>query len=175
MKILFLDIDGVLNSQRSFYALGHKKARLRDAYNDSYYARITKATIDEIAVGLINRVIKETRAKVVVSSTHRKHFRDSDNPGQHKLFELNNYLMNLGLRCDVIGATPDSDSGHRGTEIKQWLDSHKMKFTEQVDKYAIIDDDSDFLDHQLPFFIHTSMDNGMTLKNYKALITLLKD
>lgn len=175
MKILFLDIDGVLNSQRSFIALGHKKARLRDAYNDSYYARITKATIDEIAVGLINRLIKETRAQVVVSSTHRIHFRNSDNTGTYNLFEMNNYLSNLGIRCNVIGATPTSDSGHRGTEIMHWLDSHKLQFTEPVTKYAIVDDDSDMRPEQLPFFVQTSLDDGLCLSHYNSLLKLLKD
>jgi hypothetical protein len=32
----------------------------------------------------------------------------------------------------------------------------------EVDRYAILDDDTDFLEHQMPNFFHTSPSTGIT-------------
>ena len=50
----------------------------------------------------------------------------------------------------------DNGPGERGDQIQRWLDSH------DVEKYAIVDDDSDMLDHQLRYFIQTEMMYGLT-------------
>jgi hypothetical protein len=47
--------------------------------------------------------------------------------------------------------------GCRGDEIKAWLSEHP-----EVDKYAILDDDSDMLDEQLPNFFKTTFQDGLT-------------
>ena len=51
MKIIFLDIDGVLNSGRSFIGGAHR-ARFNEPADsdDPYFARITLATIDPVSV-----------------------------------------------------------------------------------------------------------------------------
>lgn len=172
MKILFLDIDGVLNSQRSFAAFQHREKRNLPSAKDSqlaYFYKITTRTLDKVAVGLVNRVVKETGAKVVLTSTHRKHFLKRD--GVHEEFcilDIQIYLKALGLKIDMIDATPVTARGHRGTEIKQWLDSRK-----DVEAYAIIDDDSDMLQEQLPFFVKTPGSDGMSFENYRDLRKIL--
>ena len=45
----------------------------------------------------------------------------------------------------------------RGYEIKAWLELHPG-----VARYAIVDDDCDMLDHQLPHFFRTSSKTGIT-------------
>lgn len=49
-------------------------------------------------------------------------------------------LRNGGLRdsIEIVGITPRSKSGHRGREIKGWLDIHP-----EVDGFLIFDDDCD--------------------------------
>jgi len=65
MKIIFLDIDGVLNHQLWFKNQKNKKVIDTDLeYN--------RSMIDETRVDLLNDLIKETKAKVVISSSWRK-------------------------------------------------------------------------------------------------------
>jgi hypothetical protein len=40
---------------------------------------------------------------------------------------------------------------------RAWLELHP-----EVDRYAILDDDTDFLERQLPNFFHTSANTGIT-------------
>lgn len=46
--------------------------------------------------------------------------------------------------------------GVRGHEIQAWLDKHP-----EVEKYAILDDDSDMLPEQMPNFFKTTFQNGL--------------
>lgn len=64
MKVLFLDIDGVLNSHRTAVAFGgipHTTA------NNG------RARLDEVAIRLIGGIARAAGAVVVLSSTWRKH------------------------------------------------------------------------------------------------------
>jgi len=60
--------------------------------------------------------------------------------------------------------------GIRGNEVKEWLDRHP-----EVDKYVILDDDSDFLEDQKPFFVQTNSDDGFSANNYMAAEKILKE
>ena len=171
MKVIFLDIDGVLNSQRSFAALQHREKRFKTSSKDNtlqYFYKITMMTLDKVAVGLINRVVSETDAKIVLSSTHRKHF---NNPatGEYCMADIQIYLKALGIKGEVIGCTPITNKGFRGEEIKMWLGEHP-----EVTKYAIIDDDSDMLEEQHDFFVHTDGADGISFADYRMLVKILE-
>lgn len=123
MKYLFLDVDGVLSLYRNKSMFGLSKPCLKQ----------------------LERIIKETNAKIVLSSTWR-------------LFpETLSFLKkNLKYReLYVYDVTPVS--GKRGAEIEEWLDTHS-----DIDSYVILDDDSDMLDSQLSHFIKTNMKEGLT-------------
>jgi hypothetical protein len=164
MKVLFLDIDGVLNSDRSF--LAHKLDPLLQWEGRSHHQ--LDNCIDPVAVGLLNLVLRHD-VKVVVSSTHRKFF--------PQLPALKEYIRELGVQGEVIGATPDLwktpniDAGEatRGHEIDAWLSGHGAGFTH----FAIVDDDSDMLAHQLPFFVHVNGRVGLDRDNLGRLQELL--
>lgn len=173
MKIIFLDVDGVLNSERSFIAgswRAHQYAK--DNPGDPYYKKITKCTIDPIACDLVNKIIRDFDAKLVISSTHRKHF---DN-GPEKLDQLKEYFTFLGINGDaIIGWTkslwPEGDTederkewyAHgRGHEIKDWLDEHPG-----WTHYVIIDDSSDMREDQMDNFVRVPGEFGFTIKNYR--------
>ena len=158
MKVLFLDIDGVLNSDRSFLAY-KLNAVLNVEPNEQVYN-----VIDPIAVNLLNLVLRHD-VKVVVSSTHRKF--------HPELPALRNYLVELGVRGDVIGATVDGwqlkwEDGRRGAEIQEWLDRHP-----HVTHFAILDDDSDMLDHHAPNFVHIDGRVGLSTHNVQRLQKIL--
>ena len=161
MKVLFLDIDGVLNSDRSFTAY-KLNAALNVEPNEQVYN-----CIDPIAVNLLNLVLRHD-VKVVISSTHRKF--------HPELPALRSYISELGVRGDVIGATPDlwkstqvGDWVSRGHEIDTWISEHGKDFTH----FAILDDDEDMLVHQLPFFVQTDGRVGLNVLNVLKLQKLL--
>lgn len=162
MKIIFLDIDGVLNSGRSFIAFSHL-AREADN-NDPYYMKITKATIDTVSVGLLNRVLRDFGAHIVLSSTHRMHFPE----GESKLEMIQDYLNYLGVeghRC--VGYTPRLNA-IRGVEIKHWLDEAEF----DIEHMIILDDSSDFLPEQMEFHVHCKGGHGITEENYREMTRL---
>jgi hypothetical protein len=159
MKVLFLDIDGVLNSDRSCLAL-REEAENAETASERLYHRI-----DPVAVGLLNLVLRHD-VKVVVSSTHRKFHPRLDN--------LCRYIADLGVKGEVISATVDGwalkwDDDRRGVEIQEWLDRHP-----QVTHFAILDDDSDMLDHQLANFVHVNGRIGLTVDNLMQLQSILE-
>jgi hypothetical protein len=182
MKIIFLDVDGVLNSERSFRAGQLRlKTYTQDFANsdgDPYYKKITKCTIDPIACELINRICREHNVYIVVSSSHRKHFPDTDN----KLYQLREYFTFLGLDGQrVIGWTTadvkglpgktGTESCLRGLEIQHWLDGVK----DVTPDYVIVDDSQDMLPHQLKdHFVLTKNKDGLSIDNYHDILKLLK-
>ena len=139
MKILFLDIDGVLNSVRSAIAFAGYPMPKRDG--DKF---------DEVAVGLIRAVCVKTNCVICLSSTWRIGI-DPTKLGQQ-------------LNLPIMDKTPVTSAGIRGKEIDMYLKNA------QVDKYAIVDDDSDMLPEQLPYFVKTSHINGLSYENYLELL-----
>jgi hypothetical protein len=133
MKIIFLDIDGVLNCQKT---------------TERFHGFVS---IDPKLVKRLNRILKETDAKIVLSSTWR-------------LFEDNKEILEkTGIK--YIDVTP-SFHGLRGEEINDWLSKHP-----EVDRYVILDDDSDMLPNQILF--QTTWNDGLTLKIMHEVIKYL--
>lgn len=136
-KVIFLDIDGVLNSHIFF----------RENLSTGSSAGDEK--IDPKAVEQLNRITDATGAKLVISSSWRILFRDRE----QKLFDL---LKRHGVTGEFIGTTP-LNGVRRGFEIQDWLDTNKDM---NVSKFIIIDDDSD-MEHLMDHLIKTSMTDGL--------------
>lgn len=143
-KIIFLDIDGVLN----VYPQGS------DDFGSKFHKEF-EANLGDI--------INTTGAKIVITSTWRgdgldvmqKMWKHRDIPG------------------DVIGVTPYCE-GVRGDEIEKWMElyskfvdtteTHPLweNFQSPIENYGkilnyvIIDDDDDMLEHQMDNFVKTS-------------------
>jgi len=94
-KIIFTDIDGVLNSH-----LSNKTAKVWK-----------KSCIDEY-----NRIVAETDAVCVVTSTWRVR--------RQSVKELQELFIQHGLDVEVVGFTPVL-SEDRGFEIETWLAENK--------------------------------------------------
>lgn len=148
MKLIFLDVDGVLNSHESYERLiGSGKGGILG--------------VDPIYLERFNRIIKETKAKIVLSSTWRK--------GDWRK-ELAEGGFDIDLIIDVTPIMPlpgGAESMERGKEIAQWLHYTRKNIT----KYAILDDDSDFLPEQ-PLF-KTTWKKGLTEEVTQAVIDYL--
>lgn len=104
MKVVFLDIDGVLNSR---------------AYNARRDLR-TQGNIDETRLPLVKRIVDATGAKIVLSSTWRRHwcerYEECNGAGKYIVDTFAKY----GLK--IFDKTPDLGLGaFRVDEIKRWL------------------------------------------------------
>lgn len=153
MNVVFLDVDGVLNSES--YALKLEERHRALGHEDP--ARPKRETtcdcfklyhqIDRDAVARVNRLVAVTASKIVISSSWRKRF---DPP------ELERILVEHGLVAEIIGVTPDGhvspemlivygalERMYRGYEIDFWLRKHP-----EVDRFVILDDGSDMAMHK---------------------------
>ena len=143
MKVLFLDIDGVLNSARSCIA------------NHGYphgFEPDQLAMFDHIAVGLIRGLCAKGGVSVVVSSAWRiLHHWDA---------------IGRGLDLPTMDSTPRL-VGERGKEIAAWLAAHP-----EVTQYAIVDDDDDMLPEQRPFFVRTNGMDGLMYADFEKLCSI---
>lgn len=145
-KVLFLDIDGVLNSK--FY------------YKYIYKPEEGGSRFDPYCVILVKKLVEEFSLKVVISST----WRDGAMNRLMKELEENDFLEHL--HEDWL--TPVVRPASRGKEIKLWLDNHS-----DVNNYLIIDDNHNLLNNQLSKFVQTSAFLGMVQKSYYEARNLL--
>lgn len=151
-KVVFLDIDGVLNTKWWYTQMD------RNTPKDKYgYA------FDPNAVANLKKIIDETGADIVISSSWKS----------FGISELEDMWQDRGLPGKLIGITPNSVSNEmllnadldhmelfhiRGLEIKEWLYKHGKK----VNHYVIIDDVDDFLIEQQSHFVQTDPEVGIT-------------
>jgi hypothetical protein len=120
MKVVFLDIDGVLNDSDFLKPLDRE---LRE--------KTPEIDIDPLRVELVNNICERTGAVIVLSTTWRELYPEGDanKPSCRSL------LIKQGLRASIIGETPRTFSAHRAHEISMWLDDN------DVESYVVIDDD----------------------------------
>ncbi len=129
MKLLFLDIDGVLNSVQanSMFNKFRKDGKVPDHYRPFRSDEFCPICVSN----LIDIVEKFDDLRIVVSSTWRI---------GTTVEELQTLLGNIGIPKErVIGKTPIMSGKERGNEIYDWLQENKHTQT----KYAVLDDDSD--------------------------------
>lgn len=130
---LFLDIDGVLN------VIPQGRDKYGSLFHDNFESNL-------------KRIIDKTGADIVISSTWRmsglevmkKMWTDRNLPGD---------VVGITKTADKIvdtGLTDYYDLVCRGDEIELYIKENG------ITNYCIIDDDDDFLDHQLDRFVRTS-------------------
>ena len=180
MKIIFLDIDGVLNCETAFKKGFCKYVDWVDKEKKDYHMSFYPPAKD-----LLNKLINETDAKIVISSTWR---------GNGLQF-MQNVWKQEQMLGEIIDITPhlylkDNSSAPRGCEIKRWLENkgfrhinwskkEQQKYIKQsgIESYVIIDDDSDMLLQQKDYFVHVLPSprnkNGFTEKHFKQAIKIL--
>ena len=150
-KLIFLDVDGVLNCQSDW-----------TGPNEDSFATLDPAKCDRLA-----RIVRETGATVVLSSTWRLF------PGP-ALDKLNAWLLERGVTIHSRTQDLTGEFGHsmiRGHEIARWMEDNATKFPNP--RFVILDDDSDMNKDQLPFFVHTSFKTGLTEALAEQAIAIL--
>jgi hypothetical protein len=151
MNVLFLDIDGVLNSSNWFRVAYETRKASRKKYEDALIADYSNARWElDLSQELVNNLkrimYKVESLNIVVSSTWRMHY---------SVDELKDRLSKLLIISPdrIVGKTPRLFE-HRGQEIQKWLDDHV------VEKFAIVDDDSD-MDHLMDHLFKTKNETGL--------------
>lgn len=143
--IVFLDIDGVLNSANFF-----RKE------NSKYMRSDPRSQLDPEAISYLNEIADWN---FVLSSTWRKFY---------EIDEMTQMLRELGFKGMISNFTPvlDWQGALRGNEIRQFLRNNKLESRED---YVIFDDDSDMLLWQKDNFIHVDGYFGLSPNHvYKA-------
>jgi hypothetical protein len=121
MKVIFLDIDGVM-ATTSCYGVAMKNKW--NAYK-----------FDEKCVAILNFILQETGAEIIISSDWRNHY---------TLQEMREIFAHNFIIKGPIGFTPSSElyhgrnlEGGRSEEIKMWLKHNAWK--DDI-KWVAIDD-----------------------------------
>ena len=162
VKIIFLDLDGVLNTAR-----WHEQAKGNDLKDDYGY------TFDPAAVANLADIIERTGAYIVISSSWKF----------MGLSKMQKMWKDRRLPGKVVGLTPNSVSDEfllnadldnmdfmaiRGQEIKEWLMLHS-----DVTHYVILDDMNDILQEQESHFIWIDPEVGITTGNVVQAVMIL--
>lgn len=163
MKVIFLDIDGVLNSQADL--LEHR------LFGHPYNHETELMNRGKLAV--LWHLLEATGAKIVISSTWRLSY-TLDQIHQIMDVRIGPDSENRIPRDVFIGMTSDygDHQAGRSREVRAWLDSEQGK---GVTHYVILDDmDAGFTkDWFMDNFVKTSPDAGITTKNaYDACVIL---
>lgn len=150
IKVIFLDIDGVLNNKKW---LGAAHFNRTEDYN--------LKQLEPRAIHLLNELVAATGAKVVVSSSWRI---------LHSKDELEKFLKAKGFAHSLMDYTPNSKThnGCRGDEIQEWLSEHP-----EVSSFVILDDNSDMGD-VIDKLVQTSFKRGLQKEHVERAIKLLE-
>jgi hypothetical protein len=148
MKVIFLDVDGVLNTHKLIRQFGSDH-------------------IDDVLVALVARIVKETKAEIVLSSTWRIREKDKTLVEQA--------LARHGL--EIFDTTPviqrPGEFVERNEEIRSWLEANnrlceEFQVPNKVEKFAIVDD---FDDAGIEgSFFQTNEDRGITVEIVDRII-----
>lgn len=151
MQLIFLDIDGVLNSLQStiYYNQFPDKISMEDR-------------LCPIATSNLKYILdKFPDCKIIVSSTWRR---------GRTLEVLNQILGQYNIPQVVIDKTPYEGPGEvRGLIIRKWMDQNPT-LMQSVSDFVIIDDDSDMAEFlSTSHFIKTDSKVGFTWKEVEMI------
>lgn len=163
MKVIFLDIDGVLNCI-------HCKVKI-DGFN---------FVMDE-KIELLKQLADRSGAKIILSSTWRFGWAYMEAPGEKDAFQqreirhfiaLRDKLREFGL--EFLDKTPVINEGmnHRGEEIAQWLKEWKG---EPVESFVILDDlNGKYLRPHSDRLVRTSIQKGLEQRHVDLTVKILE-
>ena len=146
--VVFLDMDGVLGAGRVW------------AQNASKRWTCPAGWVDPAMVARLNRLVRRTGARVVVSSSWRKYL------GADGVAAV---LAACGFTGEVIGTTPviaGEPASWRGREIDRWLMAHP-----RVRDWVVLDDLLVSVDAGR--LVRTDMQRGLTDDDVERAVAVL--
>lgn len=170
--IIFLDIDGVLNSEES----------VNEVYQENFSTRWTHLPHKK-HIKILDKIIDITKSKIVISSTWRR---------TQRWYQLGDLLYLAGLKnADVIFDSTPILNKKRGLEIQAWLDEYdslpytqldndnKFIYTSQktkswdIESFVILDDDTD-MEHLMDRLVHINSYDGLSETDIQKVLEILK-
>ena len=153
-KIIFLDIDGVLNS---------------NFWNEEHQKEISEGKlIDKAKVELLALLVKKTEAEIILHSGWRFWFDDAMRPLRPEAARLVELLA--GEKLQIAGVTPDLTTEEirrtkkfslvKADEILLWLETHS-----DIDGWVVLDDLTLHNAHVEKHQVKTDQTVGLTLEN----------
>lgn len=149
MKLIFLDIDGVLITQDSF-TRPDKPSGPSQGWPP--------------CVEQLNRIVEATGARICISSVHR-------GVTQAHCLQCQDKLLAWGVKARFFGCTPEFGSEPRGKEIRFVIDQMRGR-GQNLDSFVILDDDSD-MEELLPHLVHSKFETGLTVRMADQAIAML--
>ena len=148
--VLFLDVDGVICTDRAYYASGQDK--------DKSILR----TWDPVSINLVSRLCQDFDLEVVVSSTWRQRY---DVP----LILLTHGFRGNFHKDDKTPLVARFSGPSRGEEIASWLEDHP-----EVKNFIILDDEYIGQKELQPYHVQTDSNDGILTKHYDQAVYILK-
>lgn len=166
MKVLFLDIDGVLNTSLTYFE--NKRKKVKNPSMDCL-------DIDEFRLRYLKEIVDSSSCQIVLTSSWRTFFHKEDGLliGTGKGKQLLDLFQKYGL--SIYDITPFDSNRWRENEIERYLEEN------DVDSFVIVDDESvdlhKFRDHLV--LISTkygdfSSDNGLLEKHVSMVLQKFK-
>ncbi len=162
-KVIFLDIDGVLNS--NFWNNDNQKEISEGKY------------IDPEKVKLLSKLVQKTGASLVLHSGWRFWFDSDLKPARPEAEYLANLLKNEGMA--IAGITPDLTTEEirktkkfskvKADEILLWLKNHP-----DVEKWLVLDDLELHNEEIAKYQVMTDPECGLTEKDLEKACEILK-
>jgi hypothetical protein len=152
IKVLFLDVDGVLNGED-----------VAGGYSG----------VNNDLIMLLKQIIEETNCKIVLSSTWRL------NPAaRNYLLHFLKSRADINVEDIIIGDTPRIPNVPRSDEIEKFLNGHRFRRHNTVITWCAIDDMP--LKAQRPefmsdHFVQTNYRTGLSLSNTYRVIDILNN
>lgn len=162
MKILFLDIDGVLNSERTagiFHYLTEGTNGFGGFFDaDKPFTALDDVKFDPLCVAVLKKFVESNDLKIVISSTWRKNYEIEHFKKMFALYDWED--------APVIDKTTldGGAGGFRGSQVEAYVNEN----IDAIEAYVIFDDDKDFLDYQKELhFIHIHGAFGLQYEDIK--------
>lgn len=155
-KIIFLDFDGVLNTEYNQNLLMYHGKFWKDKYG---------AFFDPETVAELKRIVEETNADIVIESSWKylgleamqQMWSDRNMPGKVIDVTPSSATDNMLFNANLDEMNP-AHTQWKGVEIASWIADN----LQDEGRYVIIDDEYVIQDSQLPHFILTNPYDGIT-------------
>jgi hypothetical protein len=144
MRVIFLDVDGVLNNRASMIA------------GDTMW------NVDPECVQALNRICADGDAVCVLSSTWRQSW---------PIIAFQQFLCKHGFTGITVDRTPIMHDEERGVEIASYI-SNCADRGYPLKSWVILDDDAD-MGPLLPFLVQTKNEEGLTMEHVEKALAIL--
>lgn len=163
MKLLFLDIDGVMNTEHGLKTISENWTNLEKIHRIGGQVPFCPEAIKSL-----KKIVDETGAKLVITSTWAG--------GKNGLKKMLKLWEERNLPGEVIDVTKHESHGIRGEEIDNYLKRKGYYYPKEywnapaweenrekceIEGYCIVDDEWDFFILQQPHFVNTPAYYGL--------------